>query len=339
MNIMILLKPGCCHLASLVLAALLLCPPGSARGGSIVVVTEIIDFSGADVVQARGINDAGQIVGYRTVAGVTEGFVRTGGGYEFFQVGGANTFALGISNSGTVVGGVATPLPGNDSFVRTAGGDVTTFQPLGDTNSGAIGLNDSGFVVASGNAFGTGGYLRRPDGTVTPVDSPSSPERVVLKTNLTDITNSGTLIGHAIGQEGPEFFGRGWISSDGGATFTDLVMPGEQFTYAWGGNDRGLVVGDFSTGFTGNRTGFVFNTLSGRFTTFSVSGADWTVPTGINDDGRVVGFWRSESDGQVRGFVAQVIPEPSSIALAGIGLAGGGVIALRRRRGGATQPR
>jgi uncharacterized membrane protein len=312
-------------------AALLgLCSAQAARAGYVVTVVETIDFAGASAVQARGVNTAGQVVGYRTVAGVTEGFVRTGGVYEFFRVNDANTFALGINDAGTVVGGVATPLPGNDSFIRTAAGVVTTFQPLGNTNSGAIGINSAGAVVASGNAFGTGGFLRQPDGTVTAVDYPAGPGDTVFKTNATDVTDAGTLVGHAIGENGGALFGRGWFSTDGGATFTDIAAPGRPFTFAWAGNDAGLVVGDSSPAAGGVRTGFVYDTAAGTFTPFAVAGASWTVPTGINDDGLVVGFWRSAADNQVRGFVAQVtaVPEPASALL----LAAGAALGVARRR-------
>jgi hypothetical protein len=289
-------------------------------------VFQTIDFAGATAVQARGINDTGEIVGYRTTGGITETFLRSGNSDSFFRVSDSDTFGLGIDNSRTVVGGVATPLPGQDSFFRTSAGAVTQFQPMGNTNAAATGINDAGDIVASGNAFGTGGYLRRANGTTTAVNYTGQAGDTIFKTNATDITNGGVLIGHAIGQSASGFFGRGWLSMDAGATFVDLVVPGEQFTYAWAANDNGWIVGDYSTGFGGVRTGFLYLQATSTFVSFNVPGADWTVPTGINNFGEVVGFSRDAASGRVTGFMTTV-PEPSSWALM---LSAGTVFLLRR---------
>ncbi|MFG0326027.1 MAG: hypothetical protein ACF8SC_01995 [Phycisphaerales bacterium JB037] len=300
----------------------------SVAGGSVydVRVLEQIDFAGASTVQVRGINNAGDIVGYRTIGGVTESFVRTSGGIDFFQVAGADTFALGINDSRDTVGAVSTA-GGADSFLRQADGTTVTFQPLGIADTGGSGINNAGVVVGSANPFSTGGFVRNTDGTVTSIDSIGNLGETVLKTNATDINDAGVIFGHALGQAGPDFFGRGWYSVDNGSTFTTVIRPGEQFTYVWAGNDAGLLVGDFSTGFSGDRTGFVFDIASGIFSPFTVTGADWTVPTGINDAGQIVGFSRDRITGQVSGFVA-VVPAPGTVVM----LAATGLLAGRRRR-------
>jgi len=127
---------------------------------------------------------------------------------------------------------------------------------------------------------------------------------------------------------GENLAGRGWLSTDSGATFSDIAAPGFAFTFAWGGNDAGLVVGDVSNSPSlALRTGFVLDRSSGAYTYFDVPGANWTVPTGINDAGQIVGFWRSATDSQVRGFIA-VIPAPGAAGL----LMLGGLVAARCRR-------
>lgn len=310
-----------------ILAFLAAAAVGAPASG--VQVLGTIDFAGADVVQARGINNAGDIVGYRTAGGVTESFLRTSAGDTLFQVDGDPTLALGVNDAGDTVGGVNTSLPGQDAFLRSVGGTAVRFQPLGDPDANANGINNAGVVVGAGNAFGTGGYLRATDGTVTAVDYVGLAGDVILKTNATDVNNAGLIIGHAIGQNGPDFFGRGWYSADDGASFTTITRPGEQFTYVWAGNDEGLLVGDFSTGFTGTRTGFVYEIASGAFFPFTVPGADWTVPTGINDAGQIVGFSRDAATSRITGFVA-VIPEPSAALMAAAGAFA--TIGARRRR-------
>jgi hypothetical protein len=285
----------------------------AAAPASAVTIIRTIDFAGATVVQARGINAQGQITGYRVVDGVQQSFISTGDSFQFFQVESAPTAATAINDSATTVGSVTLPT-GASSFIRQPDGTALVFQPLGDTDSGAIGINNAGDVVASGNAFFTGGYLRRANGNTTPINYAGAPTDVVLKTNATDINNLGTIVGHAIGQSDGQFFGRGWLSTDSGATFSDLTKPGQQFTYLWGANDTGLLVGDHSQSFGAARIGFYYNTATAQFTDFTIPGADWTVPTGINDDGVMVGFTRNAASGRISGFVA-VIPEPASLAL------------------------
>jgi hypothetical protein len=309
--------------SALVSAAILAFASGAKAS---VSITGIIDFAGASVVQARGIANDGSIVGYRTVGGVTEGFIRSGGVDTFFQNAGANTFAIGINNNGSAVGGSNIP-GGQAAFIRDSGGAFTTFNPLGNTNSSAVGINDSGTTVGARNS-GNGAFIRTSGGTETSFTYSGGPGDTIFNSNATDILNDGTIIGHSVLLSGGNFGGRGWLSTDGGVTFADIAAPGFAFTFAWGGNDAGLVVGDVSNSPSlALRTGFVLDRVSGMYTYFDVPGADWTVPTGINDAGQIAGFWRSAADGQVRGFTA-VIPSPGAAGL----LAAAGIVAARRRR-------
>jgi hypothetical protein len=309
--------------SSLASAAMLAFASGAQAS---VSITGIIDFAGASAVQARGIANDGSIVGYRTVGGVTEGFIRSGGVDTFFQNAGTNTFAIGINNNGSAVGGSNIP-GGQAAFIRDSGGAFTTFNPLGNTNSSAVGINDSGTTVGARNS-GNGAFIRTSDGTETAFTYSGGPGDTIFNSNATDILNDGTIIGHSVLLSGDNFGGRGWLSTDGGVTFADIAAPGLAFTFAWGGNDAGLVVGDVSNSPSLSlRTGFVLDRVSGTYTYFDIPGADWTVPTGINDAGQIAGFWRSAADGQVRGFTA-VIPAPG----AALALGFGGLLAVRRRR-------
>ncbi len=302
-----------------------LCVAASAATAS-VSVTSIIDFAGASTVQARGIASDGSVVGYRTIGGVTEGFIRSGGVDTFFQNAGGNTFALGLNDLGVAVGG-STPAGGAPSaFIRAGDGSFTTFNP-GGTSRSAVGINNAG-VTVGGLDTANGAWRRATDGTETAFTYNGSPGEIILSTSATDILNDGTIIGHTVLLTNGTPAGRGWLSTDGGATFSDIAAPGFAITFAWGGSDAGLVVGDVSNSPSlALRTGFVLDRSSGLYTYFDVPGADWTVPTGINDAGQIAGFWRSATDGQVRGFTA-VIPAPGVAGL----LAIGGLFAARRRR-------
>ena len=291
-----------------------------------VDVTGIVDFVGAETVQLRGIAADGTAVGYRIVGGIAESFVRSSGGDTFFQNNSASTFALGINDFGIAVGSSAGSA-GADAFIRDAGGSFTTFNPDGNPDVSAVGINNAGAVVGAANV-GNLAFRRTSDGTVSTFTYLGGAGETIFNTNATDIRNDDAIIGHSLFAGASGIGGRGWISTDGGSSFTDIIAPGFDFTFAWGGNDTGLIVGDVSNSPTlETRTGFVFDAAAASFVYFDVAGADWTVPTGINDAGQIVGFWRSADDGAIRGFTA-VIPSPGSVVV----LAASGVLAGRRRR-------
>ncbi len=291
-----------------------------------VAVTGIIDFAGASTVQARGIASNGSIVGYRTIGGVTEGFIRAGSVDTFFQNAGTNTFAMGINNAGAAVGS-STPVGGVSSgFIRAGDGTFTTFDASGTSRS-AVGINNEGVTVGALDTA-NGAWRRAADGTEIAFTYTGLPGDTIFNTNATAILNDGAIIGHSVLLIGENLAGRGWLSTDSGATFSDIAAPGFAFTFAWGGNDAGLVVGDVSNSPSlALRTGFVLDRSSGAYAYFDVPGANWTVARGINDAGQIVGFWRSATDSQVRGFIA-VIPAPGAAGL----LTLGGLVAARCRR-------
>jgi probable HAF family extracellular repeat protein len=88
-------------------------------------------------------------------------------------------------------------------------------------------------------------------------------------------------------------------------------------------------------GFFGDRTGtHGFLDTGGSFTQIDVPGAKVTLARGINDAGQIVGtFENNPGSTPDRGFLATPIsqvPEPSTLALLGVGMFGFGL--LRRRR-------
>ena len=64
-----------------------------------------IDFPGASFTTAQGINPRGDIVGIYTSAGVTHGYLLSGGEFTSIDFPGASsTFAIGINPRGDIVG-------------------------------------------------------------------------------------------------------------------------------------------------------------------------------------------------------------------------------------------
>ena len=64
-----------------------------------------IDFPGATITDAIGINPRGDIVGFYTLSGTTHGFLLSGGQFTSIDFPGATaTNALGINPRGDIVG-------------------------------------------------------------------------------------------------------------------------------------------------------------------------------------------------------------------------------------------
>ena len=184
-----------CAVAIFALAAI----TGPARATPVYSFTTI-DVPGADFTVAAGINDAGVIAGSFGMAGQTDGFVRAADGtITTFSIDGLPTMAAGISNLGQVVGTVgslgfirnpdgsfvtftvpsfAQALGINNSgavvgytsgptlgFLRNPDASVTTINdPASSNNTVAQGINDLGQIVGNINGESQA-FLRETDGT------------------------------------------------------------------------------------------------------------------------------------------------------------------------------
>jgi probable HAF family extracellular repeat protein len=85
----------------------------------------VFNVPGADITNAFGINDAGQVVGFVFTDPNTHAFVRDAGGtFTTFDLpGDSYTRAFGINGTGEIVGDFAFALGSRPfGFIRTSGG-------------------------------------------------------------------------------------------------------------------------------------------------------------------------------------------------------------------------
>lgn len=166
--------------------------PAAAGGYSFTT----FDVPGSTSTDARGINDAGAIVGDFNGAG--EALVRNPDGtFTTFSVPGATNSlrAYGINNTNVIAGSYG-DAAGSHGFVRSADGNtITKFDVAGGIvgSTVALGINDNGQSVGFfTTGSGTHGFLRSADGTAfTTLDAPGA----TTFTEAWGVNDGGMIVG------------------------------------------------------------------------------------------------------------------------------------------------
>jgi len=161
-----------------------------------------------------------------------------------------------------------------------------TFTPLSDPAGQptiATGINNIGQVVGYYGAGATWSGFIYNKGVFSTLDYPG-----VTASGYTEpwgINDKGQVVGiYNLTSHGPDGT-YGYIYS--GGIFTTINFPESTFTFAYGINDRGQIVG-FNGEYSFIYSGGVFTTLDDP----SVTAGMFTVATGINDRGQVVGYYQ-----------------------------------------------
>jgi probable HAF family extracellular repeat protein len=131
--------------------------------------------SGWELMEARGINDKGQIVGWGLTNNQEHGFLYAAGSIRDLGVlpGATNSYAFGLNSSATAVG--ASSVPGGTHAVLWRKGLTIDLNTLIDANAGwemreARGINDVGQIVGWGVTRGEEhAFLLTPTRLATPI--------------------------------------------------------------------------------------------------------------------------------------------------------------------------
>ena len=272
--------------AGVVLAGLL---TGSA--GAVAPAFEMVDLGtlGGTFSYARGVNDAGQVVGRSATAGnaASHAFSWTEGGgmIDLGKLGGDDSEAVAVSDSGQVVGRSSTAVNGSThAFSWTAAGGMVDLGTLGGNSSEAVAVNGAGLVVGWSYTAGdrdrhafswtaAGGMV-----DLGTLGGPSS--------QPSGVNDAGLVVGNSSTAAGAPTHAFSWTTAGG---IVDLVAPGVSYSYASGVNEAGQVVGQF--GATGSSSSHPYLwSKTGGMVDLGTLGGDFGSATRVNETGQVVGF-------------------------------------------------
>jgi probable HAF family extracellular repeat protein len=235
-----------------------------------------VDVPGAFITWARGINNAGRIVGLfieRSALGPEHGFLFTGGLRRDDDGNG----------DGFQDGGKKQTGPQHCPKFGRCGSFTQIDVPGVPGNTAATDINNVGQIVgAFGDSTGGHGFLDI-RGSFTTFDVPGA-----TSTDGSGVNDAGQIVGTFLTPDIPVQRRHGYLRDTSGS-LTTIDMPGATDTTAVGINNVGQIVGYFSVSLP-EEHGFLRYT-SGSFTTLDVPGATRTAAHAINNQGQIVGFF------------------------------------------------
>jgi hypothetical protein len=277
-----------------------------------------VTVTGATSVIATGINDRGQISGFFTKGGVTEGFIDVNGTITTLAgpAGATDVQALGLNDNGLVVGSYVDGSGNTDGFVYNT--ETATYTTVIDPNANGMtvvnGINDQGQLAGFylDHAGNTDGMLATPPAPTlawTFVEDLNNRDST-FNQNLA-INNSGTIAGYyGSGAAGHPNKGYTQVAPYGQANYTYENFPTSAQTQVTGINNAGTTVGFWVDG-AGDNLGFVDQ--NGHFTNVldpAAPALGGTTPIteqllGLNDLGKAAGFY-NDAAGNSHGFIYDI---------------------------------
>jgi len=279
--------------AAIVVTALLLFADATlASAARAPVALSTLDFPGARVTAALGINANGDVVGtYVDQNFKNHGFLLSAGQYSSIDPPGSLfTEARGINANGDIVGDYI-PSDGNFHGFLLGPDGFKDISVSGHLNTIPVKISPEGVIVGcfhDTDTMGTmHGFVRNED-SLTVYPTPASMHNGVNPRGdvagfFTDLTTMQT---------------HGYIISKGATTQVDF--PGSSATRVWDLNPRGKAVGFYLDPATRAFRGFQYR--KGQFTPLDIFNARSTRPFGINPEGDIVGAY-TDQNGKTHGFV------------------------------------
>lgn len=271
------------------------------RGAERTLVFSSIDFPGAILTNAQGINAGGEIVGSYNDSGTpsrTHGFLLSGGQFQTIDFPGARgTIARGIGPGGDIVG----------SYQKQ--------NETGGVPAHGFLLNNRGeyFKVDYPNRLNTIAQRILADGTILGCyhdnDTMGSMHGMSFSRRFgfeaipeeMSMHNGATPDGRLIIGLFTDMDGRGKAYLVNRGRFEPFEVPGATVTAGWDINQAGVAVGVYRDA-AGKFHGFQFD--GAQFVTIDYPGATATRVFGINAGGDMVGTYVDASS-RTHGFIAQ----------------------------------
>ncbi|MBE3069968.1 MAG: PEP-CTERM sorting domain-containing protein [Planctomycetes bacterium] len=198
---------------------------------------------GGEWSEAYGLNDDAHVVGgAETAAGALHAFYWDGAGMQDLHPGGFESYAYGVNNAGTAVGGWGNWINDNgDPYTpcRWDGGVKADLADLGGIWGEAYGINEGGVIVGQVEAAGAEYHAVYWDGTGVHDIHPAFAD-----TSLANSVNeTGQIVGwYWSGGVSKAYLWDGSLALDLN-TLTHAADAGWDLLEAWDINDQGWIVG------------------------------------------------------------------------------------------------